>query len=48
MVIVVPYRERNRSEGKSDLKQNNSLFKENSLLFDENNGGFWSNSAFPQ
>jgi len=44
----VPDREKNRSEGKSGLKQNISLFEENSWLFDENNGIFWSNPAFPQ
>ena len=44
---LVSDRERNRSEGKSGLKQNISLFEKNSWLFDENNGMFWSNPAFP-
>jgi len=52
-IIVILYtmslsENRNRSEGKSGLKQNISLFEENNWLFDENNGKFWSNSAFPQ
>ena len=48
LYYLVPDRERSRSEGKSGLKQNISLFEENSGLFDENNGRFWSNPAFPQ
>jgi len=40
ITYLVSDRERNRSEGKSGLKQNISLFE-------ENNGKFWSNPAFP-
>jgi len=41
-------RESNRSEKKTGLSQNFSLFEENSELFDENNGEFWPNPAFSQ